>query len=405
MLSLILWELLSVTALLYSLLLIYLEFAPLEIMALLFIWTVAVCLFYYYSRNWSKVFRASALLLLLPLFSYNNGMALLFISITAPLLVLYLEKSLQQGTGQDYIDNFKKVIAIYPAAFFIRWALPDLPEAIARTTPFIFIYFLASIILIRSIRHVDAGMDRRRLRSTNACYLAFMATVFLLTSIARVRNLLGLTAKGAVSLLFLPVQVLLNLLGWLMETLGLWVTINPPQIHELPVLPGGTGGLGETSPVPDTVPEAIIPLNVEMLKQVLLGLLIVGAVFMLYKLVIRAGQQGYRGLDYVEEREYLQRSKQKRGWNRIFGLRDRLPQQPAEQVRYYYRRFLEKLAGQKLKLDESQTSLEIQDMAEGMFAQGPKEIRAIYIDSRYGEKVADEADVRKMEQVYKDLEQ
>lgn len=133
MISLGLLELLSVTALLYSLLLIFVEFAPLEIMALLFAWHLAVGLFYYYSHNWAKIFRSSALLFLPPLFvASGNRAAWAFFVITVPLLLLYLEKFLQKGGYDDYVDSFKRVLLIYAVAFFIRWGLADIGGMLTR---------------------------------------------------------------------------------------------------------------------------------------------------------------------------------------------------------------------------------------------------------------------------------
>ncbi|HBS93499.1 MAG TPA: hypothetical protein DEA85_05720, partial [Firmicutes bacterium] len=97
MLSVILLELLSVTSLLYSLLLIFLDFAPVESMALTFTWTVAVCMFYYVSRRWAKIFYGSILLLLAPLLIFKGRIALVFILITAPLLFVYIERFLHKG--------------------------------------------------------------------------------------------------------------------------------------------------------------------------------------------------------------------------------------------------------------------------------------------------------------------
>ena len=100
MISMILLELLSVTALLFSTLLIFLEFAPLEVMALLFAWVVAVCLFHHYSRNWAKVFRLSILLLLAPLFFYHDSIALIFFLIAAPLLLSRIFPDMKGAKGQ-----------------------------------------------------------------------------------------------------------------------------------------------------------------------------------------------------------------------------------------------------------------------------------------------------------------
>ncbi|HCX79593.1 MAG TPA: hypothetical protein DG577_09285 [Firmicutes bacterium] len=72
-------------------------------------------------------------------------------------------------------------------------------------------------------------------------------------------------------------------------------------------------------------------------------------------------------------------------------------------MRYYYRKFLEKLVTKKVELTKADTSLVIQEKAEIVFPQGPEEIRDIYIASRYGEKEADSATAAQIGQLYKDL--
>ncbi|HHW98980.1 MAG TPA: hypothetical protein GX738_05030, partial [Firmicutes bacterium] len=304
MLSLTFLELISVTALLYSLLLIFVEFAPLEVMALLFAWTVVVGLFYHYSRQWAKGFRLSALLLLAPLYFYHGATAVVFFLITVPLLVMYLERYLLRGSCEDYVDNFRKVAIIYPVAFFIRWSAPEFGTAINRSAPFIFVYFLSSILLIRSVRHVEAGMDVRRLQGANFRYLIVIATVFLLATMDRVRQLAGDTARSLVSLLFLPVVLTLRLLGWIMSQLSSWIIRRPIDWLDPREMPNQENW-GEMPPLVEGTPSTILETIFEILRVTFIALLIGGAVYLLYRLLLRAGRERYYGLDYVEEREFL----------------------------------------------------------------------------------------------------
>lgn len=401
MFSLALLELMAVTGLLYSLLLIFVEVGPLEVMALLFAWTVGVSLVYYYSRPWAKPFRLSALLLLAPLYFYHDGGAWTFFLITVPLLLMYLERFLLRGSCEDYVDNFRKVALIYPVALFLRWAAPGFGEAINRSAPFIFVYFLSSILLIRSVRHVEAGMDLRRLQGTNLRYLIVIATVLLLSTLAEVRRLAGLTVRGLISLLFLPVVLALQLLGWIMARLSSWIMRHPidwSRLQELPKLDNG----GEVPPLVEGTPSPILETIFEIMRATFIALLIGGALYILYRLLLRGGRQIYRGLDYVEEREFLLRQGPRQ--KRRFRLWDRLPRDPAEQVRFYYRKFLEKLVRQKVELHKDDTSLEIQKKAKVLFPQGPEEIRDIYIASRYGQKAVNGEMVRRMEGLVRELE-
>ncbi len=405
MISLITLELLSATALIFSILLVYLEFAPLQVMAQLFVWTVAVGLLYCYSRKWGKASRLSLLLLLAPAFLYRDSYALAFIGITAFLLLVYLQRHLQRGSQDDYVINLKRMLAVYPIAFFIRWTGPDVGQAINRAAPFIFVYFLSSIMLIRSVRHVEAGMDTRRLQGTNAGFLGFLAGFLLFMSVEKVQQLMLFAVRQVISLLFFPIKMLLWLLAWQLEKLGSWFTGSPLEPLELPERP--------KLPNPEEMYELDFPEGAEqspivtailsILRVAFWALLIGCIIFILYKLLARVGQRSYRGLDYVEEREYLQAGEWRR--KRKPRFQDQLPSQPGEQVRYYYRRFLERLVAQKTALTKADTTLEIQEKAEAIFPQGPKQIRDIYIASRYGDKEVDGTVASQMERLYKGLGQ
>jgi hypothetical protein len=405
MISLVLLELSSVVALLFSILLIYLQFAPLQVMARLFVGAVAVGLLYHWGRPRAKIFRGSPLLLLTPLSIYRDGYALAFILIAALLFTLYLERFLQRGSHDDYVINLRRAAAVYPIAFFIRWAGPNLGEAVNRAAPFIFVYLLTAIMLIRSLRHVEAGMDIRRLQGSNVGFVGFLAGCFLIMSVDRVRQLAGLAAQQMLALLFYPFRMLLWLLAWQVELLGGWLANVPfqrPEPPKLPELPG-LATYDKLELPEEPVQSKTLAVILGFLRVVGLILLIAITLFVLYKLLVRVGKRSYRGLDYIEEREYLKIAGRKR--KRRLRLREKLPSQPGEQIRYYYRRFLERLAAKRVELAPADTTLKIQRKAERYYPHGPQQIRNLYIVSRYGGKEADDTVVAQMEQLYKGLEE
>jgi len=401
MLSLALLELISVTALLYSLLLVFVQFASLQVMALFFTWTVIVGMLYFYGHSRAKGVRLSALLLLLPLYFYRSATALIFFLITVPLLLMYLERFLLRGSYDNYVDNFRKVAVVYPVAMFLRWMAPEFGAAINHSAPFIFTYFLSAILLIRSVRHVEAGMDLQRLQGTNFHYLLTIAAVFLLATLEQVRQLAKQTVSGLLSLFFLPVVLCLRLLGWVLSLLSDWSMgrrLDWLKPRELP----GQGNLGEMPPsLVEGAPSALWEKIIEGLQATFIALLIAGAVYILYRLLLRGGREHYQGVDYVEEREFLIR----RGPRQQRRIRwwERLPRDPAGQVRFYYRRFLQKLQARQVAIHKADTTLEVQQRAEAVFTHLPQEIRDIYIASRYGEKAVDVETVKEMERLVREL--
>jgi hypothetical protein len=368
-----------------------------EAIALFFVWTVGVCLFYCVSRKWAKIFQGSILLLLAPLIIFKDRMTLVFILITVLMLCIYIERLLHKGSRSEYVSNFKKAIILFIVALYLRWILPNLGKAIALAAPYIFVYCLSTILMIRSCRHIEAGMDIKRLQRTNIRYLLFIAVVFLLTAVKQVRQFLVLAAKKFLALLLLPWQLLLRLFEWLNDILISLETKGPSEPWLFPESPDPEK---IPAPPPTDVAEEVIASS-PIYDKILIALLVAIGIFILYKILVKTGERSYKGLDYIEEREYIKKKKQRR--QRRFLFRNKLPAEPGEQVRYYYRKFLEKLVTKKVELTQADTSLEIQEKAEIVYPQGPEEIRAIYIASRYGEKEADSAAVAQIEHLYKDL--
>ncbi len=397
MLSVIMLELLSIISLMYALLLIFLYFAPAQAMAVIFVWTVAVCLFYNVSRNWHSILRISILLLLVPLLFFNNRVALVFFFITVPSLFVYVDRFLHRGNRSDYVGNLKKAGTVFIIALYLRWILPNIGQAIALAAPYIFVYFLSTILLIRSIRHIEAGMEIRRLQKSNIKYLIFIAGVFVLTAVKDVREFLITIAKKIIDLLLLPIQILLRLLEWLSDILRGIETKFPSKPWTMPEIPDPVG----EAPPPMEAVEEVLP-TFAVAEKVLIALVVAAAILIIYKLLFKAGERSYQGLSYVEEREYIKKKRKKpRG---RFSLRNKPPAEPGELVRYYYRKFLGKLAANKVELSPLDTSQDVEAKAEAVFSHGPAEIRDIYIPSRYGGKKTDAAIATEMEQLYKGLE-
>jgi hypothetical protein len=390
-------ELLSIISLMYALLLIFLYFAPAQAMAVIFVWTVAVCLFYNVSRNWHSILRISILLLLVPLLFFNNRVALVFFFITVPSLFVYVDRFLHRGNRSDYVGNLKKAGTVFIIALYLRWILPNIGQAIALAAPYIFVYFLSTILLIRSIRHIEAGMEIRRLQKSNIKYLIFIAGVFVLTAVKDVREFLITIAKKIIDLLLLPIQILLRLLEWLSDILRGIETKFPSKPWTMPEIPDPVG----EAPPPMEAVEEVLP-TFAVAEKVLIALVVAAAILIIYKLLFKAGERSYQGLSYVEEREYIKKKRKKpRG---RFSLRNKPPAEPGELVRYYYRKFLGKLAANKVELSPLDTSQDVEAKAEAVFSHGPAEIRDIYIPSRYGGKKTDAAIATEMEQLYKGLE-
>ena len=104
---------------------------------------------------------------------------------------------------------------------------------------------------------------------------------------------------------------------------------------------------------------------------------------------------------YIEEREYIDIKDEKAKKERISIFE---PRDIGEKIRYYYKKYLIKIQKKGINIENSDTSLDINMKAEGDFdKKGIKELRDIYIETRYGEKEANETMAEDVKRLYKKI--
>ena len=74
-------------------------------------------------------------------------------------------------------------------------------------------------------------------------------------------------------------------------------------------------------------------------------------------------------------------------------FREKYPEDLREQVRFFYRRYLEKLKNKDIEIAKSDTSFDINKKAKEVFNHSIDDIRKIYIRCRYGNKKVTKEDV------------
>ncbi|WP_352418639.1 hypothetical protein [Proteiniborus sp.] len=136
-----------------------------------------------------------------------------------------------------------------------------------------------------------------------------------------------------------------------------------------------------------------------ILKRILGLIVIIVVIYIVYRLIIKVGNGRYEGIEYVEERENIKGTKDKKKRFK----RDKYPKELSEQIRYYYRRFLGKLIKRDIEILKTDSSSEINEKAKEVFDDDIHKIREIYINSRYGNTETDKKLVEEMESLYKKL--
>lgn len=398
MIEIILLELISLISLIYALILLFFQFASMSQLAGIFLWTVLSALIISQSIGKSKLHNLTLSLLVAPLVYLNSWTYLFLILTTSIILFLYIQTSLQKGRYTGYVSMFKKSILLYLVLFYIKILSTQFSWFLGKESIFLIIYLLSSIVLIRSIRHLDTNMDTLRIKDSNRKYIVSIVIVFLIGTFDLLKDALFKLTNKALELvehlLYLVVYPINKLLFWFF---GLFEDMESVQ-EEIII------GQGE---IPEEIiePEAVegftkyIQKNFLILKIISAVILFIVVIYILYKLLSKTGSKNYIGAEYTEHREYIKDEKKKK--HRFF--RERYPKDPKEQIRYHYRRFLEKLNKEDIEIFKQDTSLDINNKAIDRFASDADKIRTIYIESRYGNRNVDKDDVEAIKVLYKNL--
>lgn len=401
MTELILIEIISITSLIFTVLITVLDFTSLNSYFLLFLWTTVVSSIY--GVNKRKAYSKYILLaILLPLFLFKTNLVYYFLFSLFILIYLYLIKSLERGSYGNYVDDLKNSSFIFLALLIISYLGDILPRFMAKSIPFIIIYFITTIILIRSLRHLSLGMDKDIIRRSNKRYLATIIGISGLVTLDNLRNIVFGTISLIVGtiyklivdivfgLLYYPISAaifgLLKFGNWILSLLGKM----DGEIDQIDMVNGdqveGVATLARELPV------------VDISLKIVVGLL---AIYILYRLIKKYGERQRVLMDYIEEREFVGKEQAKRPRNLIL----RKPKQLKEQIRYYYKLYLLKLTNNNIIIESSYTSFEINEKAKEKYPLNTIEkFRNIYIDNRYGYKLADIESVDEIEKLYKDIE-
>lgn len=399
MIEIMLVEIISIVSYIYSLLMLFIHIAPINQTILIFIWTVIVSLIFALNHQKSKIYEVSIILLLGPLIFYNNGMAFFFTIVTTSIIYLYIKTSLLRGSYHSYSNKIKKSYLIYLAAGYLRIALIESPGFVSYAFPFIIIYILTSIVLLRSIRHLDSGLESSKIKRTNRIYLVTMIVTF---SIVRIDGLRGFLKSAfdklmdlVVKIIYLPIQILSLLIQKFMDSLG----DNKKMLEGLDnilLAPEREAILPEEL---EELAEKVARTNSQVYRNIGIFFFTLILIYIIYKLLVKTENKKYESLEYTEEREYIKRNEEKKR----FLFRERYPSEFKDQIRYYYRKYLNKLDKGGVEILKSDTSSSVNEKAEESFPEEISEIREIYIESRYGEKEVKEKTVERMKSLYKKL--
>lgn len=397
MLEIIALEIISIVSFIYSLLIVFMPFAPINQVFIVFLWMTLGAMVFALVYKKSKVYRISGILLLMPLILFNTPRSIYFIIMTSILIISYIVKSLGQGNHYEYARKLKESYIIYTMIAIFGLISKGFHQLMSHGIPFIIIYLLTTVILVRSIRHIESGMDKSKIRKVNGRYLGIISIISFIVTLDRLRGFIFSTIEKiydftitiVLKILYYPIILVAMIINkLLLPILGnFWQGVDLLDFQ-----------MGVPSPEEFEVID-VITKDSPILNIIIRFIAIVLLLYIVYKLIIKIGSSSHEGIEYTEEREYIKSTKKEK--RRL--KKEKYPEDLKEQIRYYYRRYLEKLEEYQVELIQSDTSLEINKKAEEVFKEDLEKVRSIYIHSRYGNKDVDKSMVEEMEKLYKGL--
>lgn len=349
-------------------------------------------------RHPASVLRFLPMLGLLSLALLPGGLTA-FVIVLPPILYLayLLYKKQYFPNHSDLADSFILLCKILPIPMMFTLLLGGAELFTAFSFPYLIIFLVVSVFLLRILRHDETVLRRRGFRFLNALELGMVLLLALALFSDTARKLLFGGAKFLYHSIVVPLLILVSYVfaafGWLFLKLRTLLRgENPTDFIEIKSAQENIRNLVK--------PEEGTPSDT--LFRILLALGIVLAAVLVFLLFRRlAANRGKRSAALgTETRESLDAPPPaaQRGVKRFAGS-------PPMKVRYWYRRYLLLARSRGAGLTEYQNSLEQLQETESRFIENRAalcRLRALYLPARYSER-ADHAAAAEAKKIYLSL--
>ncbi|MDR0838538.1 MAG: DUF4129 domain-containing protein [Oscillospiraceae bacterium] len=267
--------------------------------------------------------------------------------------------------------------------FIARWALES------SSLPYALIFLAGAIILMRMLRHEPEILEQLRFKLMNSISVFAVIIAGALFSsqafLTVVKTLLG----GLYVHVIMPVlMAITRVLLFILSPLSLF-ELKPPE-NDL----SGDMEIG----VPDDMDWGEIKeagIGPTIIRYVVYAIIAAIAVFLIVKLVkkLRGSGRTRRVASGVAELRVAVDGNQKRGDRRA---------RMANPIRETYRKFMLLCEKEGIEILPASTTRDISDAYGNIFGEldSSQRLRDIYIESRYGEKAADKAEVKECKDIY-----
>jgi len=395
--ELIILEIISITSLLFSIYSNIFNFTNLNNYFILFVWTVIISSIYgilQFKAHNDKT-RLLLVLLLLPMAIFKSKSSIYFIILLAFSLYLYLTRRLISGDHNNYVDSFRNSFFIIIGLLLFSFIGDLVYRFTDFSIPFLTIYFLSTIIFIRNLRYTFVGMEKENVRKLNLRYLILLSIASILITIEGLRDFLFRILNSIYNLIIEILIVIfyypLSLIVLALDKFANWI---------LSLL-----GMDMDDEIVDSTMEEMENIVYQVKEHPILDLvfkiiLLITILYISYRLLKKRQSKKKYSHDYIEEREFMQRDEYRE--RRRFRLGR--PKGYKEQIRFYYKKYLNKLLNKDIKIEKHYTTEDINEFGKERFSYSIIEkIREIYIKVRYGNDEGNSAEVEEIRNLYRDL--
>ena len=298
---------------------------------------------------------------------------------------------LDWGRHVELFSVFWKAYALFAVFILLIGMLPELSRA---SMPIGLIMLVGSVLLMRSLRHEPETYCQKWYQLFNGATVAVVMAAAAFMSTRAFLEACAAAVTGAYNTLVLPVLMMalvgftyvLKAAAWLIALLNIRLPENPEE--PIKIQPPGSGadmlGLGDLPEEPQG--EVFLILLCALAAAVLL--------YFFFRWMVRLGWGEKLQAEAWEERIEADGNA---------GEKDRKarPGSAVQRVRAQYRKFLKLYVSAGGELDDTHTSLDVEQEAKRrLFApETVEEMRSIYIRARYGEH-AEAQDVSRTKELY-----
>lgn len=408
--NIILIEIINFFSLVFSILnfiLIFLGFFKNN--SFLFIWITFFTFILYKGKNKNKKYM---FLLLIPAFipylflnSINHILFLSAIIFCSYFFVLKIIDNINYSTASE---QFTKTLFLLSAIIFIGLLSGKIHKLNIVCVPYIFIFLLSSIILLRTLRYIELNSISKNINEINLIYSIVISVFSFILSLDYLR-------KGFYSILlkayFIITELFMHLFYWILLFIGYILSfliillrkllsrmpLNDVKI-QMPITPIENIKTKDYKSIASFINSNIV------LNFLFKGLVFIIILYIIIKIFKRYNINNKECEIYTEKKEYIKNEKNNPLGKLKSNILFKKPKDYSEQIRFYYLKFIRKSIKNKIEIKSSDTTFEINQKSSKIFSIDIlNSLRDIYIMVRYGNFKPDKNTLKNFIETYKKL--